>query len=101
MKKISIVVPCYNEEENVIPISSELDKLKKYDYEVIFIDNYSTDNTRENIKKLCKENEKIKAIFNVRNFGQFNSPYYGLLQSTGDCSILIASDFLTSSRIEA
>ena len=97
MKKISIVVPCYNEEENVIPISSaiinELDKLKKYDYEVIFIDNYSTDNTRENIKKLCKENEKIKAIFNVRNFGQFNSPYYGLLQSTGDCSILIASDF--------
>ena len=97
MKKISVVVPCFNEEENVKPISEdivkELEKLEKYDYEIIFIDNCSTDKTKEILEKLCEQNPKIKAIFNAKNFGQFNSPYYGLLQSTGDCSILIASDF--------
>ncbi len=97
MKKISVVVPCFNEEENVKPISEdivkELEKLEKYDYEIIFIDNCSTDKTKEILEKLCEQNPKIKAIFNAKNFGQFNSPYYALLQSTGDCSILIASDF--------
>ena len=97
MKKISVVVPCYNEEENVIPLSKaiieELQKLENYDYELIFIDNFSTDKTRENLENICRENKKIKAIFNSKNFGQFNSPYYGLLQSTGDCTILICADF--------
>ena len=96
-KKISILIPCFNEEENVLQISdaviSELNKLKKYDYELIFIDNSSTDNTREIIKEICKKNKKIKAIFNVKNFGQFNSPYYGLCQTSGDCAILICADF--------
>lgn len=97
MKKISVLVPCYNEQENVIPISeaiiSELNKLEKYDYELIFIDNSSTDNTQNLITDLCNKNPKIKAIFNCRNFGQFNSPYYGLLQTTGDCTILMCADF--------
>lgn len=97
MKKISILVPCYNEEENVIPISKaiigELEKLKNYDYELLFIDNCSTDKTQELITELCNENNKIKAIFNCKNFGQFNSPYYGLQQTTGDCTILICADF--------
>lgn len=97
MKKISIVVPCYNEEENVQPLSeaivAELEKLNKYDYELIFIDNCSTDTTRDKILQICEKNNKIKAIFNTKNFGQFNSPYYGLLQSTGDCTILIYADF--------
>lgn len=97
MKKISVLVPCYNEEENVVPISKaileELKKLKKYDYELVFIDNNSQDNTRNLIENLCKKNDKIKAIFNCRNFGQFNSPYYGLLQTTGDCTILMCADF--------
>lgn len=97
MKKISVLVPCYNEQENVIPISeaiiSELNKLEKYDYELIFIDNSSTDNTQKLITDLCNKNPKIKAIFNCRNFGQFNSPYYGLLQTTGDCTILMCADF--------
>ena len=96
-KKISILIPCFNEEENVLQISdaviSELNKLKKYDYELIFIDNSSTDNTREIIKEICKKNKKIKAIFNVKNFGQFNSPYYGLCQTNGDCTIFICADF--------
>lgn len=97
MKKISVLVPCYNEEENVVPISesiiNELEKLKEYDYELIFIDNCSKDTTRNLLVDLCKKNNKIKAIFNVRNFGQFNSPYYGLLQTTGDCTILMCADF--------
>lgn len=97
MKKISVLVPCYNEQENVVPLSeaiiNELNKLEKYDYELIFIDNSSTDNTQNLITKLCEENEKIKAIFNCKNFGQFNSPYYGLLQTTGDCTILMCADF--------
>lgn len=85
MKKISVLIPCYNEEENVIPISKavieQLELLKDYDYELVFIDNCSTDKTRELIKKLCEGNRKIKAIFNSKNFGQFNSPYYGLQQT--------------------
>ena len=98
MKKISILIPCFNEEENVIPISKAIeDELQKscsqYDYEICFIDNCSIDNTRPLIRGLCKNNPKIKAIFNARNFGQFNSPYYGLTQMTGDCVILICCDF--------
>lgn len=98
MKKVSIVVPTYNEEENVVPISKaiiqELERsLSVYDYELMFIDNCSTDNTQNLLRGLCKENCRIKAIFNAKNFGQFNSPYYGLCQSTGDCTILICADF--------
>lgn len=98
MKKISIVVPTYNEEENVVPISKaiieELEKsLSNYNYELIFIDNCSVDNTQTLLRELCSENKNIKAIFNAKNFGQFNSPYYGLCQSTGDCTILICADF--------
>ena len=97
MKKISIVIPAFNEEENIANISdaivNELENLNSYDYEIIIIDNYSTDNTRKIIEKKCSENKKIKAIFNCKNFGQFNSPYYALLQSTGDCTMLICADF--------
>ena len=98
MKKISILVPCYNEEENVVPISKAIeDEIKKscsqYDYEICFIDNCSTDNTRTLIREICANNHKVKAIFNVRNFGQNNSPYYGLTQLDGDCVILMCCDF--------
>jgi polyisoprenyl-phosphate glycosyltransferase len=98
MKKLSILVPCYNEEENVIPISEAIvhilkKDLSNYDYEIIFIDNCSQDTTREKLEEICKKNEKIKAIFNAKNFGQFNSPFYGLCQTTGDCTIPICCDF--------
>ena len=97
-RKISIVLPCYNEEGNVKKITEELvslfnSELNRYFYEIIFIDNDSKDNTRNLIREICKENKNVKAIFNSRNFGQFNSPYYGLLQMTGDAAILMASDF--------
>lgn len=98
MKKISIMIPCYNEAENVELMSQTVinvmeEALPQYDYEILFIDNASTDGTRDIIERICAENKKIKAIFNVTNFGQFNSPFYGMCQVTGDCVIPICCDF--------
>ena len=98
MKKISVLVPCYNEEENVIPLSEAIieqltTNLPQYDYELVFIDNDSKDTTRVKLRQLCKDNRRIKAIFNAKNFGQFNSPYYGMQQTTGDCTITMCADF--------
>lgn len=92
------MVPCYNEEENVVPLSEALidmfaKDLPNYDYEIIFIDNDSKDATRVLLRQLCAGNKKIKAIFNAKNFGQFNSPYHGLLQMTGDCVVSVCADF--------
>ena len=96
-KLVSVVLPCFNEEGNVKNIAEaiikEFSKLPQYNYEIIFIDNDSKDNTRNIIRNMCLENKNIKAIFNVKNFGQFNSPYYALLQANGDCVISMASDF--------
>lgn len=97
-KKISIMVPCYNEVENVELMALTLvnvleETLAKYDYEILFIDNCSTDGTRDKIEHICQENKKIKAIFNVTNFGQFNSPFYAMCQTTGDCVINVCCDF--------
>ncbi len=97
-KKISVMIPCYNEEENARPIyeavKNELvTKLPEYDYEILFIDNKSKDNTRSIIREICKEDKNVRAIFNCRNFGQFNSPYYGIINTSGDCCITICADF--------
>jgi glycosyltransferase involved in cell wall biosynthesis len=97
MKKISIMVPCYNEEENVVPMSealvAQMEQLPQYDYEILFIDNCSQDNTRPLLREICAKNPKIRAIFNSKNFGQFNSPYYGICQTTGDCTLSVCCDF--------
>jgi len=99
-KKISIVIPCYNEQDNVGPISeavrAQFDNvplLQKYDWEILFMDNDSKDATRDRIRELCAKDKHIKAIFNAKNFGQFNSPYYGMLQTDGDATMLMAADF--------
>lgn len=98
MKTISVLIPCYNEAENVGPISravlKEFDEhLNNYQGEIIFIDNCSTDGTRDKLRILCAGDDRIRAILNTKNFGQFNSPYYGLCQTTGDCTILLCCDF--------
>lgn len=98
MKTISVMIPCYNEVENAELMANSIvnifnEALPEYDYEIVFIDNCSKDGTREVIRNLCAHNPKIKAIFNVTNFGQFNSPFYGICQTTGDCTISIAADF--------
>ena len=98
MKTISLMIPCYNEVENAELMANSIinvfnEALPEYDYEIVFIDNCSTDGTRDVIRNLCSQNHRIKAIFNVTNFGQFNSPFYGICQTTGDCTISIAADF--------
>lgn len=98
MKKVSVLIPCYNEEDNVEPMSEAITELfekqlTQYDWELLFIDNDSKDNTRPLLREICEKNPHIKAIFNAKNFGQFNSPYYGILQTTGDCTISMVCDF--------
>lgn len=97
-KTISVMIPCYNEEENARPIYEAVrdqiqSSLPEYDYEILFIDNKSKDNTRKIIEQICAEDKHVKAIFNAKNFGQFNSPYYGIINTTGDCTITICADF--------
>ena len=98
MKTISILIPTYNEEKNICPLIAEFKKVWKknlfnYKYEIIFIDNNSKDKTREKILEERNKDKNIKAIFNAKNFGQFNPPYDGLQQTTGDCAILLCADF--------
>ena len=98
MKKISIVTGCYNEEENVEALYTEVkkifqEKLKDYEYEHIFIDNASKDATVSILKRLAGVDKNVKIIVNSRNFGHIRSPYYGLLQASGDAVISIVADF--------
>jgi polyisoprenyl-phosphate glycosyltransferase len=96
MKMISIVTPCFNEEENVEAVYSQVkqvfENLKSYQYEHIFIDNASTDKTASILRGICAKDPNVKVILNARNFGHIRSPYYALLQSQGDASILLMSD---------
>lgn len=94
-KLLSIVTPCYNEEDNIDELCLRIAEVMKdspYDYEHILIDNSSTDTTVAKIKAKAANDKRIKLIVNVRNFGHIRSPYYGILQSTGDACVLIASD---------
>lgn len=97
-KTISVMIPTYNEEENARPIYEAVRdeirrELPEYDYEILFIDNKSQDRTRQIIQEICAEDSSVKAIFNAKNFGQFNSPYYGLIHTSGDCTISLCADF--------
>lgn len=92
------MIPTYNEEGNVRPIYEAIrnefySNLPDYDYEILFIDNKSTDNTRAILTEICSEDKGVKAIFNCKNFGQFSSPYYGMMQTSGDCTIFMCADF--------
>ena len=93
---ISIVTPCFNEEENVDElyrrIKLAISGIEKYDFELIFIDNHSEDNTVEKIKVLAANDYAVKIIVNTRNFGHIRSPYYAILQSRGVATIYLASD---------
>lgn len=97
-KKISVVIPTYNEEANVVPLKKAITEvmerdLPEYDYEILFIDNHSKDNTRILLRGMCAEDKRIKAIFNARNFGQARSPVYGMKQAYGDCVVRMCADF--------
>jgi glycosyltransferase involved in cell wall biosynthesis len=95
-KLISIVTPCFNEEGNVRLlyelVKQVFDKLGRYDYEHIFIDNASTDGTVAVLKELAHADRNVKVIVNARNFGHVRSPYHALLQAGGDAVIAMAAD---------
>ena len=98
MKKISILIPCYNEAENIVPMTEAVreimeNALTAYETELVFIDNCSTDGTRDLLRAVCARYENVRAILNAKNFGQFNSPFYGMCQLDGDCVITICCDF--------
>lgn len=96
MKLISIVTPCYNEEDNVEEVYRRIKglfaSLGKYRYEHIFIDNASTDHTVEILRRLAAEDKNVKVIVNSRNYGHIRSPYHGFLQTRGDAAIPFVAD---------
>lgn len=93
---IGVVLPCYNEEVNIDELYDRLSKvfaaLPDYTFEMLFIDNASTDGTVEKIKSLIARDPRVKLIVNARNFGHIRSPFHGLLQAPGDCVIVLATD---------
>ena len=99
MKTISIVVACYNEEGNVRPLADKIREvfetsLPEYHYQLLFIDNDSTDGTRTVLVMLFEEERRrICAVYDVHNFGSIRSSVYGLLQATGDCVVKMCADF--------
>ncbi|MFA6486015.1 MAG: glycosyltransferase family 2 protein [Candidatus Magasanikbacteria bacterium] len=96
-KKIDILVPCYNEVQNIGELYLEVKKVignfVNYHFEFLFIDNASTDGTDILLRKMASEDKQIKVILNSRNFGCIRSPYYGLLQTNADAVIMMAADF--------
>ncbi len=95
-KMISLFTPCYNEEENIDLLYSEvkkvMDQLTQYDFEYVLIDNASTDRTVEKIKAIAERDPRVKLIVNQKNFGPGRSGAYGFMQTTGDVSICFAAD---------
>ena len=96
MKLISIITPCYNEEENVEntyrQVKELFDSLGKYRYEHLFIDNASTDKTVDILRRIAAEDKNVKVIVNSRNFGHIRSPYHAFLQAAGDAVIPVVAD---------
>ncbi len=96
MTLISVVTPCYNEEDNVAEVYRQVkevfDDLPGYTYEHIFIDNASTDNTVPILRDIAKADKRVKVIVNARNFGHIRSPYYAILQAKGEAVIGIVAD---------
>lgn len=93
---VGLVLPCYNEEANIDELYDRLTKvfagLPEYTFEMLFIDNASTDGTAMKIKALIDRDPRVKLIVNARNFGHIRSPFHGLLESAGDCVIAMATD---------
>lgn len=97
MKTISVVIPCYNEEKSIFEMYERLrnvfsNELPDYDYEIIYVDDFSTDDTRRKIEELCKKEHRVKAVFNARNFGFDRNVFQSYQYATGDCAFMIFGD---------
>jgi glycosyltransferase involved in cell wall biosynthesis len=103
MKTISVVSGCYNEEENVQELYAQLcavfSELPAYDFEIIFIDNASSDNTVPLLRQIARTDKRVKVIVNARNFGTVRSGYHGLLQARGDAVVGMAADLQDPPRL--
>ena len=97
MAKLSIVIPTYNEKDNIIDGYNRLNnilhkQLSSYDYELLYIDNCSNDGTKNILEELAQRDSKVKVIFNSCNVGWSRSSFYGIINATGDCVVLLAAD---------
>lgn len=97
MPLLSVVTGCYNERDNVVEFYERVlrvftESLPGIDFEIIFIDNASTDDTVALLRNLAGRDHRVKVIVNNRNFGAVRSGYHGLLQARGDAVIGMASD---------
>ena len=97
MKKISVTIPTYSDEKCVPVMYERLTKvfteqLPNYDYEIIFVDDYSPDSTREVIREYCAKDKHVKAVFNARNFGYTRNVFATMQYGTGDATFLLFSD---------
>ena len=94
--KISFISPCFNEQDNVDHLYTRVSKIwegnPQFEYEFIIIDNASTDGTVRKLKEIASKDARVKIIVNTRNFGHIRSPYWALMQTTGDATIFLASD---------
>jgi glycosyltransferase involved in cell wall biosynthesis len=95
-RHLGLVLPCYNEEGNVDELYDRLVRvlagMPQYSFELLFIDNASTDGTVDKIKALIDRDSRVKLIVNARNFGHIRSPFHGMMESAGDCVIAMCTD---------
>lgn len=97
MKKISVIIPCYNEEQSInemyIRLKNIFSKdLKNYDYEIIYVDDYSKGQTRKEIERICNLDSRVKAVFNARNFGFDRNVFQSYQYASGDCAFMLFGD---------
>ena len=96
MKKISFVIPCYRSEQTLVPVVTEIREkmsaMEQYQYDIFLVNDCSPDNTRDVIRKLCEEDEKVKGIDFARNFGQHSALMAGLRYSDGDYVVCLDDD---------
>lgn len=96
LKKISVVIPCYNEENSVDEMYDRLiktfEKLKNYEYEIIFIDDCSPDKTWEKIEGICKQDKKVKGVHNSTNFGPTRNIFQSMKMGSGDAVFMLMGD---------
>jgi len=97
MKKISVVIPCYNDSKSIFQLRERLvkvftEKLPQYNYEIIYVDDCSPDDTWEEIKKVCSQDKKCKGVRNVRNFGIVRNSFSALTYGSGDATFLLFGD---------
>ncbi|KGF01256.1 MAG: glycosyltransferase family 2 protein [Actinomyces urogenitalis] len=96
-KKISVVVPSYNEEKSVQAMRDRVaavfsEKLSGYEWELIFVDDYSTDGTRTEIRRLAAQDRRVKGVFNARNFGFHRNVFSSLMYGSGDATFMLFGD---------